>query len=66
MNIIAKARPSGDLSYQVDGTVQRVFDTNAVGDLIPVPHEATELGQFRLQHAAYGDVYAEVATSRFG
>lgn len=64
--VIAPAHPAGDGGYTADGEVQRVFDTNGLGALLPVPFSRIDGRTFRLTNGApYGQVYAEIATTAY-
>ncbi|WP_454735365.1 hypothetical protein [Cupriavidus necator] len=57
------------LEYRAKGSVMRVFDESALGDLLPVEYQQLSArSKFRLQHVPAGKVWAEVevACQRLG
>lgn len=63
--IIAPVDPAPDGVYTAMGEVERVFDTNDLGALLPVRFERVDGRSFRLPYPPYRQVYAEVATTAF-
>lgn len=64
--VIAPALPADGGTYTASGEVQRVFDTNGLGVLLPVPFSRIDGRTFRLKNGSpYGKVYAEIATTAY-
>lgn len=63
--VITPVRATGDGEYQAEGEVERVFDTNAAGDLLPVSFSRIDGRTFRLKNPPFSQVYAEVATAAY-
>lgn len=47
-------------TYKTNGTVHRVFDSNAYGELIPVEYSILDNKTFTLKYLPANQVYAEV------
>jgi hypothetical protein len=64
-NKIVKARciDANTLYYDAPGRVERVFDTNGAGELIPVAFCNVSCTYFNLHFAPHGTVYAEITTN---
>ena len=63
MNFIAPATlvNPGAFKYQANGKIVRVFDTNGLGELLPVDYrQQVDHSKFVLQNLPFGKVYAEV------
>lgn len=63
MNIITPATlaKAEAQEYQANGKIVRVFDTNGLGELLPVDYrQQVDHSKFVLQNLPFGKVYAEV------